>query len=104
MYKHWNLLRAVWYYPGRIITVLSDTIIYSLTIIFWWNVTEEGSEGGLVTQGGLVRVVDIPRETSDLTLTGDVTLPQGQVILAARDDTAEYDDHDAASAYKDDPQ
>lgn len=66
--------------------------------------TDECSEGGLVTQGGLVRVVDIPRETSDLTLTGDVTLPQGQVILAARDDTAEYDDHDAASAYKDDPQ
>ncbi|KAK4290598.1 hypothetical protein Pmani_036523 [Petrolisthes manimaculis] len=65
---------------------------------------EECSEGGLVTQGGLVRVVDIPRETSDLKLTGDVALPQGQVILAARDDTAEYDDHDAASAYKDDPQ
>ncbi|XP_066959079.1 dynactin subunit 4 isoform X2 [Macrobrachium rosenbergii] len=52
----------------------------------------------------LVRVVEIPREEDDLVLTADVALPQGQFVLSARDDTAEYDDQDSNSNYKDDPQ
>ncbi|XP_076042755.1 dynactin subunit 4-like [Oratosquilla oratoria] len=52
----------------------------------------------------LVRVVEIPYENSNLSPTGDVALPQGQLTLAARDDTAEYDDQDSNSNYKDDPQ
>lgn len=43
-------------------------------------------------------------EKTDLTPTADVALPQGQLILTARDDTAEYDDQDANSSFNDDPQ
>ena len=48
-------------------------------------------------------MVDIIPETSAPTLDADVALPQGQFVLSARDDTAEYDDHDSQSTYKDDP-
>lgn len=51
-----------------------------------------------------MRVVEIPVENTDLTPTADVALPLGQLVLAARDDTAEYDDQDANTNYKDDPQ
>ncbi|CAL4082398.1 unnamed protein product [Meganyctiphanes norvegica] len=56
-----------------------------------------------VSSGSIVRVVEIVPENPDLKLHSDVALPQGQFVLSARDDTAEYDDHDSASAYKDDP-
>ena len=51
-----------------------------------------------------MRAVEIPQEKMSFELSADVALPQGQLILAARDDTAEYDDHDANAGYKDDPQ
>ncbi|XP_037776028.1 dynactin subunit 4-like [Penaeus monodon] len=65
---------------------------------------EELGEGGSLNTSSLVRVVDIPVEKTDLTPTADVALPQGQLILTARDDTAEYDDQDANSSFNDDPQ
>lgn len=34
--------------------------------------------------------------------TADVTLPEGEIILAAKDDTAEYDDGESSLNYKDD--
>lgn len=61
-------------------------------------------EGSSLSTSSLVRVVEIPPEKSDLLFTADVALPQGQLILAARDDTAEYDDQDSSPSYKDDPQ
>ncbi|XP_042203259.1 dynactin subunit 4-like [Homarus americanus] len=64
---------------------------------------EEPTDGGSLNTSSMVRVVDIPPEKTDLTPSADVALPQGQVILAARDDTAEYDDQDSISSYKDDP-
>lgn len=66
--------------------------------------TEEPVDGSSLSTTSLVRVVEIPPEKSDLFFTADVALPQGQLILAARDDTAEYDDQDSSSNYKDDPQ
>lgn len=65
---------------------------------------EEPADGGSLNTSSLVRVVEIPLENEDLNPTAEVALPQGQLVLAARDDTAEYDDHDANSNYKDDPQ
>ncbi|KAK8403023.1 hypothetical protein O3P69_000925 [Scylla paramamosain] len=65
---------------------------------------EESVEGSSLNTSSLVRVVEIPPERTDLKLTADVALPQGQLILAARDDTAEYDDQDSSPNYKDDPQ
>lgn len=65
---------------------------------------EEPTEGTSRSTSSLVRVVEIPPEKSDLVFTADVALPQGQLILAARDDTAEYDDQDSSPNYKDDPQ
>ncbi|MPC19596.1 Dynactin subunit 4 [Portunus trituberculatus] len=65
---------------------------------------EESVEGSSLNTSSLVRVVEIPPEKIDLNLTADVALPQGQLILAARDDTAEYDDQDSSPNYKDDPQ
>ena len=49
-------------------------------------------------------MVEIPKEKWEVEITADTALPQGQLVLAARDDTAEYDDHDSSSNYKDDPQ
>ena len=65
---------------------------------------EESIEGSSLNTSSLVRVVEIPPEKIDLNITADVALPQGQLILAARDDTAEYDDQDSSPNYKDDPQ
>nr|XP_053641555.1 dynactin subunit 4-like [Cherax quadricarinatus] len=61
------------------------------------------ADGGSLNTSSLVRVVDIPPEKTDLVPTADIALPQGQLVLAARDDTAEYDDQDSSSNYKDDP-
>lgn len=69
-----------------------------------FHAAEEPADGGSLNTSSLVRVVDIPAEKTDLTPTADVALPQGQLVLAARDDTAEYDDQDSNSSYKDDPQ
>lgn len=65
---------------------------------------EEPVEGSSLKTSSLVRVVEIPPEKSDFILTADVALPQGQLILAARDDTTAYDDQDSTPNYKDDPQ
>lgn len=65
---------------------------------------EELGEGGSLNTSSLVRVVEIPVEKTNLTPTADVALPQGQLILTARDDTAEYDDQDTNSSFNDDPQ
>ncbi|XP_068222364.1 dynactin subunit 4-like [Palaemon carinicauda] len=65
---------------------------------------EELAETASLNTSSLVRAVEIPREKEDLSLSAEVALPQGQLVLAARDDTAEYDDQDSNSAYKDDPQ
>uniref|UniRef100_A0A2P2I6C7 Dynactin subunit 4 n=1 Tax=Hirondellea gigas TaxID=1518452 RepID=A0A2P2I6C7_9CRUS len=55
----------------------------------------------------MTRLIEVPSETSlPMSLADAVRLPQGQLLLAARDDTAEYDDAaaDAKHAYRDDPQ
>ncbi|KAK7085882.1 Dynactin subunit 4 [Halocaridina rubra] len=66
--------------------------------------SEEPADGGSLNTSSLVRVVEIPVEKDVVQLTADVTLPQGQLVLSARDDTAEYDDQDSNANYKDDPQ
>lgn len=87
------------------LTAASDTTAAAAT-------TSEGKGSGApsllsTTSGGsLTRLVEVPCEKGlPVALNSSVRLPQGQLTLAARDDTAEYDDADAArQAYRDDPQ
>lgn len=74
------------------------------------NFEEEEKEAGQLSSGpsslsgNVPKVVDLPKIDIDITPTAEVTLPQGQMVLAAKDDTAEYDDADTSSNFKDDPQ
>ena len=55
------------------------------------------------TSTSLTKVIQMPRIKPELNITADVVLPQGEIILAKRDDTTEYDDNDNSS-FNDDPQ
>ena len=53
-----------------------------------------------------MRRVERPKEDSiyQLSLISNVTLPQGDMTLAARDDTAEYDETNKQDNFNDDPE
>lgn len=69
--------------------------------------TKETSEEAAPLSGvgppSLVRAVEVPSEGSPPEPNAAVVLPIGTVVLAARDDTAEYDDVDSIAQYNDDP-
>ncbi|KAF2349392.1 Dynactin subunit 4 [Trinorchestia longiramus] len=59
---------------------------------------------GTPTPSSVSRFIEVPSESCLPELCTNITLPQGQLLLAPRDDTAEYGDTDSQTPYKDDPQ
>ncbi|XP_018010190.1 dynactin subunit 4 [Hyalella azteca] len=68
------------------------------------HLTTAHIDAGVTASSPGPRFIEVPTESCLPELCTSVTLPQGQLLLAPRDDTAEYGDADAHNSFKDDPQ